>query len=139
MGHISTGRACAWSASRRVEQVSDLPRNELSRAALAVILRARKRLRDVDGGQAHLEKILSHMEALHELKWELPGQDYDGYDGDGPPGGISEGLIAAGLGERGSLEIPLDVCNANIPTRLIWDIRSWKSGTDRGRFDVWQP
>ena len=43
-------RACAWSASRRVERVSDIPRNELFRAALAVILRARERLRDVDGG-----------------------------------------------------------------------------------------
>ena len=48
-------------------------------------------------------------------------------------------MIAAGLGERGSLDIPLDVWNANIPTRLIWDIRSWKSGPDCGRFDVWQP
>ena len=112
-------RSCAWSASRRVEQVSDVPRDELFRAALAVILRARERLRDVDGGQAHLEKILSHMEALHELNWDLLGQDYDGYDGDGPSGGISEGMIAAGLGERGSLDIPLDAWNANIPTRLI--------------------
>ena len=132
-------RSCAWSASRRVEQVSDVPQNELFRAALAVILQARERLRDVDGGQAHLEKILSHMEAPHELNWDLLGQDYDGYDGDGPSGGISEGMIAAGLGERGSLDIPLDVWNANIPTRLIWDIRSWKSGPDCGRFDVWQP
>ena len=79
------------------------------------------------------------MEALHELNWDLLGQDYDGYDGDGPSGGISKGMIAAGLGERGSLDIPLDVWNANIPTRLIWDIRSWKSGPDCGRFDVWQP
>ena len=60
-------RSCAWSASRRVEQVSDIPRNELFRATLAVILRARERLRDVDGGQAHLEKTLSHVDALHEL------------------------------------------------------------------------
>ena len=60
-------RACAWSASRQVEQVSDIPRNEL--------FRARERLRDVDGGQAHLGKILSHMEALHELNWEFLGQD----------------------------------------------------------------
>ena len=67
-------RACAWSASRQVEQVSDIPRIELFRAALAVILRARDRLGDVDGGQAHLEKILRHMEALHELNWELLGQ-----------------------------------------------------------------
>ena len=29
--------------------------------------------------------------------------------------------------------------NANVPTRLIWDIRSWKSGPDCGRFDVCQP
>ena len=112
-------RACAWSASRRVEQVSDIPRNELFRAALAVILRVRERRRDVDGEQAHLEKILSHMEALHELNWELLGQGHHGYDGDGPSGGVSEGLIAAGLGERGSLDIPLDVWNTNIPTRLI--------------------
>ena len=112
-------RSCAWSASRRVEQVSDVPRNELFRAALAVILRAQERMRDVDGGQAHLEKILGHMEALHELTWDLLGQDYDGYDGDGPSGGISKGMIVAGLGERGSLDIPLDVWNANIPTRLI--------------------
>ena len=132
-------RACAWSASRRVERVSDIPRNELFRAALAVILRAQERLRDVNGGQAHLEKILRHMEDLHELNWDLLGQDYDGYDGDGPSGGISERMIAAGLGERGSLDIPLDVWNANIPTRLIWDIRSWKSGPECGRFDVWQP
>ena len=48
-------------------------------------------------------------------------------------------MIAAGLGERGSLDIPLDVWNANIPTRLIWDLRSWKSGPDSGRFHVWQP
>ena len=132
-------RACAWSAPRRVEQVSDIPRNEVFRAALAVILRARERLRDVDGGQAHLEKILSHLEALHEVNWDLLGQDYDGYDGDCPSGGISEGMIAAGLGERGSLNIPLDVWNANIPTRLILDIRIWKSGPDRGIFDVVQP
>ena len=66
-------RACAWSASRRIEQVSDMPRNELFRAALAAILRARERLRDVEGGQAHMEKILSHMEALHELNWDLLG------------------------------------------------------------------
>ena len=132
-------RACAGSASRRVERVSDIPRNELFRAALALILRARERLRDVDDGHAHLEKILRHMEALHELNWDLLGQDYDGYDGDGLSGGISEGMIAAGLGERGSLDIPLDVWNTNIPTRLIWDIRSWKSGPDCGRFDVWQP
>ena len=132
-------RACAWSALRRVEQFSDIPWKELFRAALVVILRARERLTDVDGGQAHLEKILSHMEALHELNRDLLGQDYDGYDGDGPSEGISEGMIAAGLGERGSLDIPLDVWNANIPTRLIWDIRSLKSGPDRGRFDVWQP
>ena len=78
---------------------SRISRNELFRAALAVILRARERLRDVDGGQAHLEKILRHMEDLHELNWDLLGQDYDGYDGDGPSGGISEGMIAAGLGE----------------------------------------
>ena len=82
---------------------------------------------------------LLHMEDLHELNWDLLGQDYDGYDGDGPPGGISERMIATGLGERGSLDIPLDVWNANIPTRLIWDIRSLKSGPNRGRFDVWQP
>ena len=132
-------RSCAWSASRRVAQVSDIPRNELFRATLAVILRARERLRDVDGGQAHLERILSHMDALHKLNCDLLGQNYDGYDGDGPSGGISEGMIAAGLGERGSLDIPLDVWNANIPTRLIWDIRSRKTGPDCGRFDVWQP
>ena len=48
-------------------------------------------------------------------------------------------MIAAGLGEKGSLDIPLDVWNTNIPTRLIWDIRSWKSGPDCERFDVWQP
>ena len=48
-------------------------------------------------------------------------------------------MIAAGLGEKGSLDIPLDVWNANIPTRLIWDIWSWKSGPGCGRFDVWQP
>ena len=66
-------RACAWSASRRVERVSDIPRNELFWAALAVILRARERLRDVDGGQAHLEKILRHMEDLPELNWDLLG------------------------------------------------------------------
>ena len=132
-------RACAWSASRRVERVSDIPRNESFRTALAVILRARERLRDVDGGQAHLEKIVRHMEDLNELHWDLLGQDYDGYDGDGPSGGISERMIVAGLGERGSLDIPLEVWNANIPTRLIWDIRSWKSGPDCGRFDVWQP
>ena len=53
--------------------------------------------------------------------------------------GILERMIAAGLGERGSLDIPLDVWNANIPTRLIWDIRSWKSEPDCGRFGVWQP
>ena len=129
-------RACAWSASRRVQRVSDIARNELFRAAHAVIRRARERLRDVDGGQAHLEKILCHMEDPHELNWDLLGQDYDGYDGDGPSGGISERMIAAGLEERGSLDIPLDVWNANIPTRLIWDIRSWKSGPDCGRFDV---
>ena len=132
-------RECAWSASRRVERVSDIPRDELFRAALAVILRVRERLRDVDGGQAHLETILRHMGNLHELNWDLLGQDYDGYDGDGLSGGISERMIAAGLGEKGSLDIPLDVWNANIPTRLIWDIRSWKSGPDCGRFDVWQP
>ena len=79
-------RACAWSASRRVERVSDIPRDELFRAALAVILRAGERLRDVDGGQAHLETILRHMGNLHELNWDLLGQDYDGYDGDGPSG-----------------------------------------------------
>ena len=83
-------RECAWSASRRVERVSDIPRDELLRAALAVILRARERRRDVDGGQAHLETILRHMGNLHELNWDLLGQDYDGYDGDGPSGGISE-------------------------------------------------
>ena len=132
-------RACALSASRRIQRVSDILRNELFRAALAVILRARERLRDVEGGQAHLEKILRHMEDLHELNWDLLGQDYDGYDGDGPSAGISERMIAAGHGERGSLDIPLDVWNANIPTRPIWDIRSWKSGPDCGRFDVWQP
>ena len=112
-------RSCAWSASRRVEQVCDIPRNELFRATLAVILRARERLRDVEGGQAHLERILSQMDALHKLNWDLLGQDYDGYDGDGPLGGISEGMIAAGLGERGSLDIPLHVWNANIPKRLM--------------------
>ena len=132
-------RACAWSTSRRVERVSDVPRNEIFRAALALILWPRERLRDVDGGQTHLEKILRHMEHLHELNWDLLGQDYDGYDGDGPSGGVSERMIAAGLGERGSLDIPLDVWNANIPTRLMWDIRSRKSGQDCGRFDVWQP
>ena len=131
-------RACAWSASRRVERVSNIPRNELFRAALAVILRARECLRDVDGGQAHLQKIVRHMEDVHELNWDLLGQDYNAYDGDGPSGGISERMIAAGLGERGSLDNPLDVWNANIPTRLISDIRSWKSGPDCGRFDVWQ-
>ena len=31
-------------------------------------------------------------------------------------------MIAAGLGERGTLDIPLDVWNVNIPKRLIWDI-----------------
>ena len=82
-------RACAWSASRRIERVSNIPRNELFRAALAVILRARERLRDVVGGQAHLDTILRHMGDLHELNWDLLGQDYDGYDGDGPSGGIS--------------------------------------------------
>ena len=92
----------------------------------------------MDGGQAHLERILSHMDALHMLNRDLLGQDYDGYDGDGPSGGISEGMIAAGIGARGSLDIPLDVWNANIPARLIWDIRSWKSGPDCGRFDVRQ-
>ena len=132
-------RACAWSASRRVERVSDIPRNEHFRTALAVILRARERLRDVNGGQAHLEKIVRHMEVLHELNGDLLGQDYDGYDGDGPSEGISERMIAAGHGERGGLDIPLDVWNANIPTRLIWDLRSWMSGPDCGRFDVWQP
>ena len=132
-------RACAWSAPRWVEQVSDIPPNEVFRAALAVILRARERLRDVDGGQAHLKKILSHLKALHELNLDLLGQDYNGYDGDGPSGGILEGTIAAGLGERGSLDIPLDVWNANIPTCLILDVRSWMSGPDCGRFDVWQP
>ena len=60
-------RECAWSASRRVERVSDIPRDELFRVALAVILRARERLRDVDGGQAHLETILRHTGNLHEL------------------------------------------------------------------------
>ena len=132
-------RACAWSASRRIERVSNIPRNELFRAALAVILRARERLRDVDGGQAHPDTILRHMGNLHELNWDLLGQDYDGYDGDGPSGGISERMIDAGLGEKGSLGIPLDVWNANIPKRLIWDIRSWKSGHNCGGFDVWQP
>ena len=68
-------RSCAWSASRQVEQVSDITRNELFRTTLAVILRARERLRDVEGGQAHLERILSHMDALHELNWDLLGQD----------------------------------------------------------------
>ena len=77
-------RACAWSTLRRIERVSNIPRNELFRAALAVILRARERLRDVDGGQAHLETILRHMGDLHELNWGLLGHDYDGYDGDGP-------------------------------------------------------
>ena len=72
-------RACAWSASRRIERVSNIPRNELFRAALAVILRARERLRDVDGGQAHLDTILRHMGDLHELNWDLLGQDYDRY------------------------------------------------------------
>ena len=43
--------SCAWSALRRVEQVSDIPRNERFRATLAVILRARECLRDVEGGQ----------------------------------------------------------------------------------------
>ena len=39
---VTYRQACAWSASRRVERVSDIPRNELFRAALAVILRARE-------------------------------------------------------------------------------------------------
>ena len=60
-------RSCAWSASRRVERVSHIPRNELFRATLAVILRARERLRDVEDGQAHLERILSNMDALHKI------------------------------------------------------------------------
>ena len=132
-------RSCAWSASRRVEQVSDIPRNELFRATLAVILRAQERLRDVEGGRAHLERILIHMDALHKLNRDLLGQDYDMYDGDGSSRGISQGMMAAGIGERGSLDIPLDVWNANMPKRLILDIRSWKSGPDCGRFDVWQP
>ena len=70
----------------------------------------------MDGGQAHLEKILRHMEDLQDLNWDLLGQDYDGYDGDGPSGGISERMIAAGLGERGSLDIPLDVWNVTGPS-----------------------
>ena len=81
-------RSCAWSASRRVEQFSDIPRNELFRATLAVLLRARERLIDVEGGQAHVERILGHMDAVHKLNCYLLGQDYDGYDGDGPLGGI---------------------------------------------------
>ena len=76
----------AWSTSRRVEQVSGIPWSEPFRANLVVTLRARERLRDVEGGQAHLDKLLDHMGALHLLNWYLLGQDYDGYDGDGPSG-----------------------------------------------------
>ena len=47
-------------------------------------------------------------------------------------------MIDVGLGERGSLDIPLDIWNNNIPTRLIWDIRNWRSGTECGRYDVWE-
>ena len=42
----------------------------------------------MDGGQAHLDTILRHMGDLHELNGDLLDQDYDGYDGDGPSGGI---------------------------------------------------
>ena len=84
-----------------------------------MIFGAREHLRDVDGGQANLEKILSHLQAPHELNWDLLSQVYDGYDGDGPSGGIWDEMIAAGLGERGSLDIPWNVWNTNIPTRLI--------------------
>ena len=109
-------RACVWSALRRVERVSDIPRNELFRAALAVILRAREHLRDVDGGHAQLEKILRHMEALHELNWDLLGQDYDGYDGDGPSGGISKGRLLRAL-ERGAAWASLWMCGTRTSQR----------------------
>ena len=86
-----------------------------------------------------MDGLLDHMDALHKLNWDLLGQDYDGYDGDGLSRDISQEMIAAGLGEKGSLDIPANVWEDTVPMRLICDIRKWKSGPECGRFNVWQP
>ena len=130
-------RSCAWSASRRVEQVSDIPRNELFRATLAVILRARERLRDVEGGQAHLERILSHMDALQKLSLDHLGQDYDRYDGDGPSVGISEGMRALERGAAWKSPWMYGTRTSRSASSGIYGVGS--RGWICGRFDVWQP
>ena len=73
---------------------------------MAVIFRARERLWDVMDGQVYLDQLLRHVEDLYKLDWSLLGQDYDGYDEDGPSGYITPKMIDSGLGIRGCLPIP---------------------------------
>ena len=69
-------RLCAWSASQRISELSDISRKELYAAIPAPITRARERLGDVLNGQVYLDPLLRHVEDLHNSDWLLLGQDY---------------------------------------------------------------
>ena len=61
----------------------------------------------------------------------LLDDDYDGYNGEPMEGVVSEDMVDAGIGLCASYDVPLEIWNDCVPSKVITQIRNWKAETSK--------
>ena len=62
---------------------------------------------------------------------DLLDDDYNGYDGEPREGVVSEDMADAGIGLCGSYDVPLEIWNDCVSSKVITQIRNWKAETSK--------
>ena len=75
--------------------------------------------------------LVDAIEQLPTVDWDLLGDDYDGHDGELREALVSEDMANAGIGLCCSYDVPLEIWNDCVTSKVITQIRNWKAETSK--------
>ena len=116
-------RTLAWKVSCGLK----VPRSEAFRAMQLVLLRACKRLYEYHTPAPWMKMLVDAIEQKTSVDWDdFRWPISNGYDAEPREGIVSEDMADARMGLCGSYDVPLEIWNDRVPSKVIIQIRNWK-------------